>query len=120
MCLAATDTATPGFERENETKPIELLKLFPAHEALSASKQAESILYSVRHGDYHCSCPDIAADMLISFMSGATPRRFPLLDVLLFPLQFVAFTGFRWYADVVAAQYLHRVQAETAQKQHSN
>lgn len=101
---------------ENKTKPKELLELFPPEEAFDSDLVADYILYSVLKRDFHCSCPDIGADQLISSMSGVTPRRLWLFDLLLHPVRLVASLGFRLYADRIAARYGQRLQFDEAKK----
>eukprot|EP00401_Gymnodinium_catenatum_P031323 CAMPEP_0117549386 /NCGR_PEP_ID=MMETSP0784-20121206/48138_1 /TAXON_ID=39447 /ORGANISM="" /LENGTH=237 /DNA_ID=CAMNT_0005346371 /DNA_START=23 /DNA_END=735 /DNA_ORIENTATION=- len=79
------DTDTPGFREENKSKPRETLACFPG-EAYSPEAVARQSVASLLRGDYTSSPPDLLQNLLVSSMSGVTPRSFVVLETLLIPL----------------------------------
>jgi len=105
------DTDTVGFVEESKTKPAETVEmLMPS--AHSPDVVANYIWYSVRKGDFNCSCPDILQDFLIALMSGVTPRRFYIFDVLIHPIAVMMTSAFRWNSDRVASKYPKRLDRQ--------
>jgi 3-dehydrosphinganine reductase len=102
------DTDTAGFAEENKTKPVETVEmLMPS--VHSPATVATYIWYSVKKGDFNCSCPDILQDFLIALMSGVTPRRLYIFDVLIHPIVIMIASIFRWNSDRIACKYPKRL-----------
>ena len=79
------DTATAGFEKEKELAPPETAACFPA-DPFQKEVVAESMINSIRLGDYHLQGPDPLQNLLVSSMSGVTPRSYLLLEAFLAPV----------------------------------
>jgi 3-dehydrosphinganine reductase len=105
------DTDTPGFEKENLSKPAETRAVSPP-EVWPAADVARSMVASMARGDYHLSSPDLVQNMLVSTMAGVTPRRHLLLETMLQPVLCLAERAFLWHADREAARYGARKRAE--------
>uniref|UniRef100_A0A7S2WFY2 3-dehydrosphinganine reductase n=1 Tax=Mucochytrium quahogii TaxID=96639 RepID=A0A7S2WFY2_9STRA len=103
------DTDTPGFEKENETKPKETLEISPP-EVYSAHSVAMCMLDGILRGEYHLPSPDIVQNFLISSTVNITPRgRWAPVEIVLAPIIALAMLGFKFHADRVAVQYGKRV-----------
>jgi 3-dehydrosphinganine reductase len=79
------DTDTEGFKREQEIAPPETAACFPA-DPFNSEVVATSIISSILLGDYHIQSPDLLQNMLISSMSGVTPRPYLIMEMLLAPI----------------------------------
>merc|ERR1719356_1845651 len=107
------DTETPGFQKENETKPPETKACFPA-DAYPASQVARSSVSSLLRGDYHIQSVDVLQNLLVSSMAGVTPRSFMVLETLALPLVAVVQQIFwRWF-DYQGRLYSRRSQGAAA------
>jgi short-subunit dehydrogenase len=96
------DTDTPGFERENLTKPPECLAASRAagHALYSAESVAESALRSLEKGRYHLSSPDLGQNLLVAAMAGLSPHPLPLIiELFLAPVLAVAMRVFGMIID---------------------
>jgi len=105
------DTDTPGFAEENKTKPPETKACFPA-DAYAADKVASQSIHSMLAGDYHIQSVDFLQNLLVSSMTGCTPRSFFLLETLLSPVIALVEQPFCMWFDYQARQYAKRCQAE--------
>ena len=65
-------------------------------------------------GDYHLASPDPVQNLLISSMSGVSPRAYPLLELAIAPLVGAIEWGFLLWADFVARGYGRRMQKQPA------
>ncbi len=110
------DTATPGFARERTTKPAENRACFP-DDPYDADVVASSTVSSFLQGDYHVQSPDHLQNLLISSMSGVTPRPLLFLEMLLSPIvMLVTDLVWRWF-DFQAGKYAeNRRRARPAAK----
>ena len=79
------DTDTAGFKREKEMAPPETAACFPA-DPFSSEAVAGAMVDSVLLGDYHVQSPDPLQNLLVSSMSGVTPRAYMVAETLLAPL----------------------------------
>jgi 3-dehydrosphinganine reductase len=79
------DTDTAGFAKEKEMAPPETALCFPA-DPFSARSVAGTMVASILLGDYHIQGPDPLQNLLVSSMSGVTPRPFLAVEVVLAPL----------------------------------
>lgn len=106
------DTDTPGFARENETKPKECLDISPP--SVYTSDQVAAPLYDdLLWGKYHLDSPDIVQNLLIAGVSGITPRgRLAPIHYALSPLISFVMNAFGWNADRIAAGYGKRMRKE--------
>ena len=97
------DVDTPGFARENETKPWETSHVWPAvfNETFSARDVARLMLDGMARGDYHLRSPDAFGNLLVSRAWGHHPRAAPLLEAAIAPLFVAAHGGMCWMADRV-------------------
>lgn len=78
------DTDTPGFARENKTKPPETKKISASGSLYPPDQVADKILQGIERGRYHLMSPDFLQNLLISLMAGVSPRGRPLVEI---PLQ---------------------------------
>mmetsp|Transcript_17348 Transcript_17348/g.28487 ORF Transcript_17348/g.28487 Transcript_17348/m.28487 type:complete len:321 (-) Transcript_17348:530-1492(-) len=101
------DTDTPGFEQENLSKPKETFEISPPS-LYSAEKVVEGIFLGIKRGSYHLPSPDPLTNLLVSSMSGVSPRERPLRDIILGPLEVIGCILFCWNADRIAAKYVRR------------
>jgi short-subunit dehydrogenase len=79
------DTDTEGFKKEKELAPPETAACFPA-DPFPADRVADAMISSIQLGDYHLQSPDPLQNLLISSMSGVTPRSYVLMETLLSPM----------------------------------
>ena len=96
------DTDTPGFERENLTKPPECHAASRAagDSLYSAESVAESALRSLERGRYHLSSPDLGQNLLVAAMAGLSPHPLPLVvEFFLAPVLAVAMRVFGAIVD---------------------
>jgi len=95
------DTDTPGYAEEEKSKPKEAKWIAPP--SLNAPADvAKGILDGVLRGDYHIGGPDPVQNLLVSNMSGATPKPLPLaLEMALAPLLTLVQALFRMHMDNV-------------------
>jgi short-subunit dehydrogenase len=99
------DTDTPGFEKENTTKPPECQRISPP-EVHSASTVAQLILSGAADGVYHLPSPDLVQNQLIYSTAGITPTPGSSAVLMaLSPLLTVAGRLFGCWADHVARGY---------------
>jgi 3-dehydrosphinganine reductase len=98
------DTDTPGFKKENETKPKETLAISPPT-VYSSVVVAQNIVDGMEMGDYHLGSPDLVQNLLVSAMSGVSPRAYPMLELAISPLLGFLQLGFMFYADYIANGY---------------
>lgn len=108
------DTDTPGFKEENKTKPPECVASFPA-DAYSPESVARQSVWSLLAGDYHIQSVDPLQNLLVSSMSGATPRTCTTLEALLLPLVTLVQQPFWVWFDYQARRYSSKVQAAAPQ-----
>ena len=107
-CCYPPDTDTPGFAVENEEKPVETLACFPV-DAYSSESVASTSVNSFLRGDYHVLSPDVLQNMLVSNMTGVTPRAYWALEVLLQPLICAVAAPFVMWFDYQARHYSQRL-----------
>ena len=95
------DTDTPGYAEEEKSKPREAKWIAPP--SLNAPADvAKGILDGVLRGDYHIGGPDSVQNLMVSNMSGATPKPLPLaVEMALSPLLTLVQTLFRMHMDNV-------------------
>ena len=98
------DTDTPGFKKENETKPKETLAISPPT-VYSSVVVAQNIVDGIEMGDYHLGSPDLVQNLLVSAMSGVSPRAYPMLELAISPLLGFLQLAFMFYADYIASGY---------------
>lgn len=103
------DTDTPGFARENETKPYETSHVWPAcfNEVFPARQVAERLVDGVLEGEYFVQSPDFFGNLLVSRAWGHYPRASPFIEACIAPL-FVAVHGAMvWMADRAVTSRTH-------------
>jgi len=101
-CAYPPDTDTPGFARENLTKPPECHAASRAagDSLYSAESVAESALWSLERGKYHLSSPDFGQNLLVAAMAGLSPHPLPLLvEFFLAPVLAVTMRVFGMIVD---------------------
>ena len=98
------DTDTAGFQKEKEMAPPETAECFPA-DPFSSDVVASSIVSSVQLGDYHIQSPDPLQNLLVSSMSGVTPRSYLVTETLLAPLLVLVEQLFWPWFDYQARKY---------------
>ena len=109
------DTQTPGFDHENETKPIETASMVPI-DVFPAESVAESMLRGAEKGLYHLPSPDPVLNLMVASRAGVSPRAFPLAEALLMPLASVLESLASAYFDVWGRRYARRHEREVAEK----
>lgn len=82
------DTDTPGFAKENETKPYETSHIWPQcfNEVFSAEQVARDLLDDLLAGVYFLRSPDVFGNLLVSRAWGHFPRNCPCFEALVAPL----------------------------------
>jgi len=110
------DTETPGFEHENLTKPVETLKMVPV-DIYSAASVAESMLRGAERGLYHLPAPDPGINLLVSSVSGVSPRGWPCCEALLSPVLVLVEAAVSVYFDAWGRTYAKRHEAELKAKE---
>jgi len=95
------DTDTPGFARENETKPYETSHVWPEclNEVFPARKVAEDLIDDMLDGQYFLRSPDIFGNILVSRGWGHFPRARPFIEALLAPIFVAVHALMVWMAD---------------------
>eukprot|EP00392_Amoebophrya_sp_AT5.2_P005116 g5125.t1 len=103
------DMDTPGFERENETKPIECKKVFPEafNEVFQPEDVARMIVEGIEQGDYHIWSPDFFGNFLVSRAWGHHPRKWVLVEMVLAPLFVLVHELMVFMVDRCVAKYGH-------------
>lgn len=102
------DTDTPGFAKENETKPGLCVAVNKAlgNDLYSPEKVAKCMVKGISRGDYHLPTPDLGSSLLLNSMAGLTPKPIhPLLTAFLAPLTVFVSSFFRWRIDSVAKKF---------------
>ena len=110
------DTDTAGFAREKEMAPPETAMCFPA-DPFPAKSVADTMVGSILLGDYHVQGPDPLQNLLVSSMSGVTPRPYLLTEVLLAPLLTLVEQLFWPWFDYQARCYAAKQKEELGHKQ---
>lgn len=83
------DTATPGYDRENESKPEETLEISRVVQdhVYTAEQVAGALFRGLKVGKYHLPNVDFLHQLGLSLTAGMTPRPLWLvLEMLLAPL----------------------------------
>eukprot|EP00440_Ansanella_granifera_P050826 gb/GFBE01055086.1/.p1 GENE.gb/GFBE01055086.1/~~gb/GFBE01055086.1/.p1 ORF type:complete len:327 (+),score=79.63 gb/GFBE01055086.1/:1-981(+) len=109
------DTDTPGFAKENETKPYETSHIWPEcfNEVFPAAAVAEALLDDMLAGEYFLRSPDLFGNFLVARAWGHFPRAHPLLEACLAPI-FVGLHGAMvWMADRAVRKQAHHKQQRT-------
>lgn len=102
----------PGFERENETKPKETLEISPPS-VYEPEVVSRSLFEGIRAGDFHISSPDAVQNLLVSSMSGISPRKYNLIEWLICPLILIMEYIYLVYMDYIARKYGKNATIET-------
>jgi len=103
------DTDTPGFEKENVTKPYETSHVFPEvfNEKFPAADVAALMLDGMARGDYFLRSPDSFGNLIVERAWGHFPRTQPLLSAAVAPL-FVGLHGvLLWMVDRAVKKGAH-------------
>jgi len=101
------DTDTPGFQNEEKSKPPETKACFPG-DAYAPEVVARQSISSWLKGDYHIQSADILQNLVVSSMSGVTPRPFPILETCLLPIVTLVEQLFPFWFDIQARRYATR------------
>jgi 3-dehydrosphinganine reductase len=96
------DTKTPGFQKELETRPVEVQILTPETDAFSTQDVARQLVSEFRKGVYHIMSPDPLMNLLIMMKSGVAPRRNLFLETLIAPLIQIIAAGYLFWMDSVS------------------
>jgi len=110
------DTDTPGFAKENETKPYETSHIWPEcfNEVFPARGVAESLLDDMLDGQYFLRSPDIFGNLLVSRGWGHFPRARPFLEALLAPIFVAVHCLMVWMADRAVRKRGHHRSASSS------
>jgi len=98
------DTQTPGFDRENQTKPPETVEISAGGTLASADDVAKQILHGIKRGDYHINA-DVMTKLFIMGSNGLTPRQFGLFEILLSPFITIFEMAVSVYFDSVVTKH---------------
>jgi len=106
------DTDTPGFAKENETKPYETSHVWPAcfNEVFPATQVACQLLDGILAGRYFLQSPDFFGNLLVSRAWGHFPRVAPLLEALAAPIFVGVHSAMVWMADRAVRLRGHHVR----------
>jgi NADP-dependent 3-hydroxy acid dehydrogenase YdfG len=106
------DMETPGFLKEQETKPVETKKVWPEafNEVFKPEDVANQIIMDVAKQRYHVHSPDFFGNLLVSRGWGHYPRNFVLLETILAPLFVLAHEAMVWMTDRCVRKYAHHTQ----------
>lgn len=99
------DTDTPGYATESQTKPTMCIAVNAAvgSQLFDADTVAGVIVRQLQRGAYHLTTPDLGSNMLVSAMTGLSPKSLPLLlGMLLAPILQVISSVVGWLADRAA------------------
>lgn len=110
------DTDTPGYERENTTKPWETTHVWPEmfNETFRAPDVARMMLDGMLRGEYFLRSPDVFGNLLVERAWGHFPRPRPLVSAAVAPL-FVGLHGLMcWMADRAVKKGAHHSQPARA------
>jgi len=79
------DTRTPGFDRENLTKPPDTKEISAMSTIYSSDYVAAYTLAGIKRGDFHI-VPEFFAKIFVSLSNSISPRQYGLLEGLLSPV----------------------------------
>lgn len=102
------DTDTPGYATENLSKPGLCKKVNTAlgSQLFSPEIVAAKLVRQFEAGRYHLTTPDIGTNMLISMMTGLSPKSHPLaLGFFLSPILQLVSSVVAAVADDTAKKY---------------
>lgn len=102
------DTQTPGFDKENETKPGETVAIMEAmqDQVYTADAVARSMFAGLQRGRYHLPNPDFGQNLGLSIVAGMTPRpKWAVLEILMAPFLVIAALILGNQQDRAVAQY---------------
>ena len=72
------DTATPGFEHENQSKFYRTVD--GAIDVFPAEQVADQLVGGVEAGLYHLPSPDLVINWMVSSRAGVSPRAYPFVS----------------------------------------
>lgn len=112
------DMDTPGFSRENETKPPETKSVWPEmfNEVFAPDSVANSILDGAANGDYHLHSPDTFLNLLCSRGWGHYPRNYVLVEIFLAPVFVLLHEAMVWMMDRCVQKHNHHGKRREANK----
>eukprot|EP00929_Paragymnodinium_shiwhaense_P074351 TRINITY_DN38043_c0_g1_i1.p1 TRINITY_DN38043_c0_g1~~TRINITY_DN38043_c0_g1_i1.p1 ORF type:complete len:335 (+),score=73.80 TRINITY_DN38043_c0_g1_i1:102-1106(+) len=116
------DTDTPGFAKENETKPYETSHIWPQcfNEVFPATQVATMLLDGVLSGDYFIQSPDLFGNLLVSRAWGHLPRPWPLLEACLAPIFVYLHEVMVWMADRAVRKGAHHKKGSSGESASSS
>jgi len=85
------DTDTPGYARENLTKPPDCLEICAMGSMSQPTDVAKIIVAGIKKGDFHIAV-DLFTKVFVSLSNSISQRQYGLLEVIIFPI--FAFLGF--------------------------
>lgn len=103
------DTDTPGFAKENETKPYETSHIWPQcfNEVFPAVQVATMLLDGILAGDYFLQSPDFFGNLLVSRAWGHYPRPWPVFEACIAPIFVFLHDAMVWMADSAVRRGAH-------------
>lgn len=113
------DTQTPGFDKENKTKPGETLAVMDAvqDQVYRADAVAKCMFTGLQRGRYHLPNPDFGHNMGLSMVAGLTPRpKWALVEILMAPLLVIIALILGKLQDRAVMQYRRKSQASPPTK----
>ncbi|TIB29889.1 hypothetical protein E3P84_03543 [Wallemia ichthyophaga] len=89
---------SPGYEKENQTKPALTKKIEGAADGLTPEQCARALLKGIDKGEYQITS-DFVGSLIKNLSRGASPSNNLLIDTLLFFVAAIAFPFWRIYMD---------------------
>ena len=114
------DTETPGFDKENETKPGETVAIMDAmqDQVYTADAVAKCMFAGLQAGRYHLPTPDFLHNLGLSMVAGLTPRpKWAVIEILLAPFLVIAALIMRSQQDRAVARFRLKSQAPPSTRQ---
>lgn len=95
------DTDTPGYAKENKSKPYETSHIWPEcfNEVFPADAVSRQLLDGILSGHYFIHSPDVFGNLLVSRSWGHYPGRPLLLETIISPIFVWLHAGMVWLAD---------------------
>lgn len=107
------DTDTPGFAKENASKPYETSHIWPEmfNETFPAKDVATQIVDGMLTGKYFLTSPDAFGNLLVSRAWGHLPRASPLFEAAIAPIFVGLHCVMVWMADRAVIKGKHHAAA---------
>jgi len=103
------DTQTPGYERENLTKPPDCLEICAMSSMSQPDDVAKVIIAGIKKGDFHIAV-DFFTKVFVALSNSISPRQYGIIEVMFFPI--IALLGFitRLLNDSIVSKHYKRAK----------